>query len=428
MKGLKAVTFLILCFFGSFFASASSLLASSIKSFVKDFYTKHQLNVDIYHFGFKNGENAGMLSNLLNEKNMTVTFRVRQNLRQKLKESSILVFDRLNFFAAFCKQVSWQSHPTYRNKHLVYVTNLTHLDILRNVFDGFMIDNVNFLMNVTENTIDLVSSFMFTKEKCRSNQLFTINRFERSTMKWNNSNFFPDKYKNLYGCDVFAIKLSDKYIKSEVGSRIFDSMSKYINCSIKTIKYVEDQKRTANSLFDMFGITKELQFGLFDGNSLSHTLVTGKFIFYIPPGELLTQLEKMLQPFADDSWLAIIVTLLILFSIIQLTKLLPMKWQDFIFGKNIKTPTLNFVEIFLCGGQNKIPMRNFSRFLLTLLLWWALIIRTCYQSDLYKYLQTDSRWPEVKSIEEMIEKNFTFLNSLQVFYIFGKNGNKQNPL
>lgn len=38
-------------------------------------------------------------------------------------------------------------------------------------------------------------------------------------------------------------------------------------------------------------------------------------------------------------------------------------------------------------------------------------MRACYQSELFKYLQSDKRKPEVKTIVEMIERNFTFYDS-----------------
>jgi hypothetical protein len=42
---------------------------------------------------------------------------------------------------------------------------------------------------------------------------------------------------------------------------------------------------------------------------------------------------------------------------------------------------------------------------------WSLIIRTCYQSTLYKNLQQDMRKPVIKTFEKLNEKNFTiFLN------------------
>lgn len=43
----------------------------------------------------------------------------------------------------------------------------------------------------------------------------------------------------------------------------------------------------------------------------------------------------------------------------------------------------------------------------------CLILRTCHQSMLYKLLQADLRRPELQTIDEAIDKNYTF-------YMFSK--------
>lgn len=55
------------------------------------------------------------------------------------------------------------------------------------------------------------------------------------------------------------------------------------------------------------------------------------------------------------------------------------------------------------GGQFKVPGRNDARLLLLLFVWWSLIIRTCHQSMLYSYLQSDFRKPQVITLDEMVE-------------------------
>lgn len=418
MKAIKLIAFIFLSLVEGMNQN-SSLLVPSVKSFVKEYYSEHYSNIDLIYYGRNKSEIEGIQNKLVNGKNIATTFQIRSWIR-KLSGPSILIFESVNFFSAFCKQGSWQIHSTYRDKHLVYVPNLTTTDISKHVRDGFLIDSVNFLMNVTENSIDLVSSYMFTQQTCRLNQLVTINRFERMTMKWSNSDFYPNKYKDLHGCEVFIVKYLEFFQETNSIFRIFSSLTKLINCSLQNVQY-EIAQTKRDSIFDMFGFTRELRYGTIKGLALSHPVAAGKFTFFIPPGELLTQLEKMVQPFQTDSWIAIIVTLLVAFVILQVINLLPIRIQNFCYGRNIRTPTLNLIEIFLCGGQNKIPLRNFARFILMLFLWWTLIIRTCYQSDLYKYLQTDSRKPPVQSIEEMIQRNFSFVDSYLLFYLFGEN-------
>lgn len=59
------------------------------------------------------------------------------------------------------------------------------------------------------------------------------------------------------------------------------------------------------------------------------------------------------------------------------------------------------------GGQQVLPNRNFARFLLMNFILFCLIMRTAYQGKQFEFMQQDIRRPDVETIEEMIENNFT---------------------
>jgi hypothetical protein len=88
-----------------------------------------------------------------------------------------------------------------------------------------------------------------------------------------------------------------------------------------------------------------------------------------------------------------------------------MDMKTSVFGRDIRTPTLNVADIFLNGGQNRVPGRNFARFMLLMFVIWTLIIKTCYQSILYKNLQLDMRRPAIKTFDG------TLLLTLWIFLI-----------
>ena len=83
------------------------------------------------------------------------------------------------------------SNERHRNQHLVYVPGLTTSDIIQTFDDAFEMDRVNFLMNETDNSIDLVTGYMFSPQACKKVQLKTINRFDFQTLEWGNSIFLP---------------------------------------------------------------------------------------------------------------------------------------------------------------------------------------------------------------------------------------------
>lgn len=130
--------------------------------------------------------------------------------------------------------------------------------------------------------------------------------------------------------------------------------------------------------------------------------------FAIPPGEPYDQLTKMFMMFDSEVWIAITVTFLIGLVAIQIVNRLSRQLQSLIYGSNITTPTLNLISIFLCGGQIRTPPNSFARFLLILFIIFSLIIRTCHQSTLFRFLQDDLRKPRVTSFDELVYENFTF--------------------
>jgi len=54
-----------------------------------------------------------------------------------------------------------------------------------------------------------------------------------------------------------------------------------------------------------------------------------------------------------------------------------------------------------------LPSSNFGRILLILFIMFSMIIRTVHQGELYSNLQSDLRKPEIQTIAELLEKNFT---------------------
>ncbi|KAL7025095.1 hypothetical protein ACKWTF_013339 [Chironomus riparius] len=60
---------------------------------------------------------------------------------------------------------------------------------------------------------------------------------------------------------------------------------------------------------------------------------------------------------------------------------------------------------------NVLPKANFPRILLIVFIAFCLIIRTCYQSKLYEFMTTLMRRPPPKSLNDLIERNYTIFTS-----------------
>jgi hypothetical protein len=171
----------------------------------------------------------------------------------------------------------------------------------------------------------------------------------------------------------------------------------------------------ADNIREAFDLRELLVFQniTFNQTEFSSALFSDHVTFTVPASEPYTQLEKMFLMFDGATWIWIGFTLARAFMLIQVVSFMSTKVQKFVFGRDIQTPTLNVASIFLNGAQFKSPGRNFSRFMLMMFIIWSLIIRTYYQSELYKNLQNDLRKPKIRTIDELNEKFFTlwYLNN-----------------
>ena len=271
------------------------------------------------------------------------------------------------------------------------------LNDLNQLNETFSIDNVNFLIHDGKNSLKLFTSFMYTKEKCRQSQFKMINQFNIANMKWKRQTFEFQKYRNFFGCNVTA-GVSQQGLKDfHIFTPLLDEILTHLNFTLD-VKVIENPNST------------EIDFFIDHSNVIVNQIIYFKHIellFFVPPGDSYTQFEKLFLPFEYEVWLAIIGTLIIGLVTIQIINRLSKEVRNFVYGRNISTPNINLASIFLNGGQFKIPGRNFSRFLLMLFIIWCLIIRTCYQSMLFEFLQADKRKSPVKSLDEALDKNLT---------------------
>jgi hypothetical protein len=96
---------------------------------------------------------------------------------------------------------------------------------------------------------------------------------------------------------------------------------------------------------------------------------------FIPPGELYDDYEKMFLPFDDGAWIAIGVTVVGTLAAILVMKMFSWRVQGIIFGRNNRSPTMNFISILINGSQHTSLVENSSRLLLMTFMIWSLIIR-----------------------------------------------------
>ena len=161
--------------------------------------------------------------------------------------------------------------------------------------------------------------------------------------------------------------------------------------------------------------TVNLTIGYYVSSPLRNTMMSASSIYYtsslvwvVPPGRQLTSIEKLLKPFSPTLWSAVIVVFIISFLMVFVIGWFTITIQNFVFGRNMTTPSLNIINVFFGGSLVQTPTRNFARTLLCFFMLYCLIIRSSYQGALFKYMQMDSRTPVKATVPEMIQADYHF--------------------
>lgn len=130
------------------------------------------------------------------------------------------------------------------------------------------------------------------------------------------------------------------------------------------------------------------------------------FSYVIPQPSKLSSFEKLAQPFEAAVWLALVFCVcagvIVIFSINRCSKDL----KTIVIGT--KSPISNLFMVLLGYSQPSLPRTNFARFILMMFIIFSLVMRSIYQGSLYNFLQSEHGDIEVKSFDEMVEKNFKF--------------------
>lgn len=126
---------------------------------------------------------------------------------------------------------------------------------------------------------------------------------------------------------------------------------------------------------------------------------SGEIKFIVPPGRPYTPIEKLLWPYQIKVW----YTLGLLF-VVSLSVMLTLKE----FGiKSIQC--LDLYRIFLGIEISAFPKNLILKYLIALIMLNVLILRNIYQGSLFSTLAHQRNTSHVETMEEMIEKGFTFI-------------------
>lgn len=285
---LQVIYFFCLC------RHALSLRTSAsyaISSFISEYFAKEspQIKVVCYRDCVDRKENV--LSEILSNSDGSVAFqlfdatgglRVEQLINLYVfatATSSIYLFESMEVFVdAFCGNTLLVQDTEHR--HLVYVQGASSDDIAKNTENGFEVDVFSFLVNESELSIDLASVFMYTPQACQMLQIKTINRFDKRTMKWENQNFFLEKYENLHNCSLYVGESNVKMKERGSEIKIIETLAETQNFKIKSA--------TRNNKVDLMAKST-----IHANDYTSDVIYFENYLYFIGPGEAYDDFEKI---------------------------------------------------------------------------------------------------------------------------------------
>jgi hypothetical protein len=144
-------------------------------------------------------------------------------------------------------------------------------------------------------------------------------------------------------------------------------------------------------------------------------------LLVVPRGERFTPMEKLVRPFEQVVWILLLTAFSVGLMVIFVVNFMSKQIQSFVYGEKVKQPVMNMLVVIIGSQQRVLPMGNFARFILMMFIILCLVLRSIYQGSLYQFLQSDGRHKEVQSIQEMVEKDFTFLTYDSYYDIINDN-------
>ncbi|KAL7017007.1 hypothetical protein ACKWTF_010225 [Chironomus riparius] len=324
----------------------------------------------------------------------------------------------------------------YQGYYLIVLTK-GEIDEIQDIFADLWkleIYNVIVIFEDDYGHVAVLTFFPFrSSTDCSNTTPVLINKFINGTFTRGLSNIFLNKMENLQHCEirVSTSARSTPYIFLKTGQdgitrfygrdyELILALSQGMNFKINfTYIGYHGYSLINGTMTDALGALqnndadlaiadfwlKPYRLKFFDASS---SYISEQLAFVFPtPGELIS-LDRLHYPLELPIWLLLIVYLLIGTVTIFLINRQSRNVQHFVIGRKVRYPYFNIWIGILGTTQHRLPGRNFSRFLLMNFLIFTLVMRAAYQGKMYYFLQSNMRYPEPQSIQDMIDHDYEF--------------------
>jgi Ligated ion channel L-glutamate- and glycine-binding site len=405
-----------------------------LKSFVKNLQLVNVVTAA------KNSEVSGdFLEEFL--KKMYGSFAVELNQHKSFidkidrkKEKNIILLDDFYSFCILETKINLESY------HGLYIFLLVNgkIEEIENIFIALWKKNIYNVIVVYEekDSVKVVTFLPFEGSKCGDTTPKMVGEFRNGQFLGNFQSIFPEKFKDLHECPIKVVtfeeplsvvkeKKPDGNFKfSGIDVDLLDLLANILNFKTQ-ISFLEGIApwgtiHSNGSADGAFGevVNGKAQIGMgnyilqpsrlkiADSSISYHSL---PLVFILSGIQKMSIFEKLVKPFDRIAWIVIIVTFGLGVSFILIIEFKFKKFRAFIFGTGIRHPVTNMIMVILGVSQPKLPMRNFSRFLLMMFLIQCLVLRNAYQGSLYKFLRKDEQQQEPTTINDLVDQDYEFV-------------------
>ncbi|XP_055604690.1 uncharacterized protein LOC129752925 [Uranotaenia lowii] len=278
--------------------------------------------------------------------------------------------------------------------------------------------------------IRIYEYYPFTAEYCGNVEPITFFKIQKNISDISSFNLFPDRLRNFYNCTLkvgtFEIKPfiiikstpCEPIVSVEgIEARLIQLIARKLNFRINYVLPPDNKQwgyigpNNSISLMKMIQ-EKEVDFGIgsiaFTKSRHEYLKVgvahhTTKVVIAIPDGRSYTAVEKLIRPFDDSVWCALLFVIFI--AIIVIMCIQHFQLQTSLLGRH---PTLSIFEVMFGISQKSLPQNNVPRILLFTWMYYCFVIRNVYQGLMFSILQEDPHKPPLENIDEVLSEGLYF--------------------
>jgi hypothetical protein len=369
-------------------------------------------------------------NNFLYDKTLLKNFK-RHNVQQKMinigkknpktldvGKFAFLLLDSVQSLTQFNKKVKMADANEKSMKMFVYFRKATVGELLKS-FKGISIrNNTNnqYFMMDDGKSIKLMTVEWFGKKSCGWT-LVEINRFEKKEKKWKKSIFWKEKFRSFHGCRLIMGINGLLYNNKSFGDKIMKSLNEPLKFNILKSYQGTEQSDNTKTIVYTDGIPDfcpsfTTEYNVEYSKDTIYLYLTDVAYFAVPPGTPYDAYQKLYLPFDLQTWILTLMTFAVAFLTILIVYRMNNEVQNFVFGTNVATPSLNVFAHFFGLSQNILPRRNFARFILVSFILLSFVIRNLYQAFLCDNFQSDLRGPEpIQSVRGIVKTGYAFHHS-----------------